>query len=472
MIKSVMLRRTILLILVSVLLSGCLSSALYIVIARNLNVRMQAAELTVTARVFAESLAAGEEANFGQNPFFQINPDNKLFGGASLYIFDERGRIVENQYARGPSESGKPFDSRDLADMISADVSEVLSGNEITETRTSRGETWLVVGAPVNQNGHVIGAVIIIRAVSDLNSNMRSLNITLIASTVFAFALMLLPAFFASRRLFVPIRQMQSVALSMSEGDFSVRADESQKGEIGDLARAMNRFAEESGKLEQSRRDYVANVSHELRTPIASIRAMGETLRDGMVRSEEKKELFYNNIVRESMRLSRLVDDLLELSRLQSGTEAMEKSRFDLREVLENLKDMYSHQAEEAGITLDIRIPDTGISVVSNADRIEQVLVVLIDNAFKHTPEGGVVTLSSAKKDKKILVSVHNTGEGIPKEDLPHVFERFYTVDKSRSGGGMGLGLSIAKEIMRGLGETIRAESRQDGAVFSFTLGV
>jgi signal transduction histidine kinase len=324
---------------------------------------------------------------------------------------------------------------------------------------------------------------------SELNDTLDGLNITLLISTLVAFFIMLIPAYFATKRLVLPVKQMQNVALAMADGDFSVRADESTKGEIGDLGKAMNHFAEESAKLEQTRRDYVANVSHELRTPIASIRAVGETLRDDMVKTEEKKQLFYTNIVRESLRLSRLVDDLMELSRLQSGTEAIQKSEFDLQEVFNNIKDLYGPLAEQAIVKLSIGgqegqgavlcpfgtaepspvLPDP-TTVFSNPDRVEQLLVILMDNAIKYTPEFGKINLSLSEIDGAYEVSVSNTGEDIPEEDLPYIFERFYKVDKSHSGSGTGLGLSIAKEITKGLGESIRAESKDGVTTFTFTL--
>jgi signal transduction histidine kinase len=306
----------------------------------------------------------------------------------------------------------------------------------------------------------------------ELNDAMQGLNMTLIISTIAAFMIMLIPGYFAAKHLVVPIRQMGEVARAMAKGNFAQRADESQKGEIGELGQAMNHFAAESGKLEQTRRDYVANVSHELRTPIAAIRAMGETLRDGLAKTAEKKELFYNNIVRESLRLSRLVDDLLELSRLQSGKEAMQKTQLDLREVIQNISDVYSHVAAESDIQYSVAADmERPAAVFSNADRIEQVMVILLDNAIKHSPKGGGILLSIEERGAQWEVSVSNTGETIPQEDLPYIFERFYKVDKSHSGGGTGLGLSIAKEIIKGLGEEIRAESVNGETRFVFSVG-
>jgi signal transduction histidine kinase len=299
---------------------------------------------------------------------------------------------------------------------------------------------------------------------------VKELNQTLIISVLISFAVMLIPGYLAARKLVVPLKQMQSVARAMAKGEFSERADGTQAGEIGELGRAINHFALESERLEKTRRDFVANVSHELRTPIASIRAMGETLRDGMAQTDEKKSLFYNNIVRESMRLSRLVDDLLELSRLQSGAEAMKKVYFNLYEIFRNIENTFGAAATEAGITLNIEKSDETLNVFSNSDRIEQLLIIITDNALKYTGENGIITVSKKLSKDKALISVSNTGDIIDTDDLNNIFERFYKADKSHSGEGYGLGLSIAREIALGLGESIRAES--SGGLTTFTVTV
>ncbi|GHU56939.1 hypothetical protein AGMMS49975_21310 [Clostridia bacterium] len=440
--KSVLLRRIILLTLSAVLLAGLLSAGIYIFAARGIYADMRAKELLPLARTIAETIGAGEVINTRQE------------FGAELSVYNENGNPVRNfqQGGRRPPREETP----------AADVQTVLSGKEVSHIV----ERILVVGVPIETGG----AVFLTKPVSELNDTLNVLNRTLIISTFAAIVVMLVPAYLMTRRLVVPIRQMRNAARAMAGGDFGVRADETVKGEIGELAVSVNHFVTESERLEQTRRDYVANVSHELRTPIASIRAMGETLRDGMVKTDEKRELFYNNIVRESMRLSRLVDDLLELSRLQAGNEAMQKTRFDLREVMQNIADGYGHLAEDAGLKFSINADMTApIPVYSNSDRVEQILVALMDNAMKHTPEGGSVALSFEQKGGKIVAIVSNTGETIPLEDLPFIFERFYTVDKAHSGGGTGLGLSIAKEIVRGLGEKIWAESGEGVTRFAFT---
>jgi two-component system sensor histidine kinase ResE len=227
-------------------------------------------------------------------------------------------------------------------------------------------------------------------------------------------------------------------------------------------------------RLEQTRRDYVANVSHELRTPIASIRSLAETLNDGLIKSEDDRSRYYGYILRESLRLSRLINDLLELSRLQSGAVALEKHAFQLNDLIAEVSDQMGLVASYSGIRIEtIWNCDRAVTVRSNRDRIEQVLIALIDNAIKFANDEGTVTLemSSDENRGKVLVAVKNTGH-IGETHLLHLFERFYKADVSHSDGGTGLGLAIVQEVLAHLDETIEARNEEENAVFRFTIGM
>ena len=226
-------------------------------------------------------------------------------------------------------------------------------------------------------------------------------------------------------------------------------------------------------RLEQTRRDYVANVSHELRTPLTAMRALIEPLRDGLVKTEEQRQQIYDVVLRETMRLSRLVNDMLELSRLQSGTASLSRSVFAPLPLFNLIHETYSAYAEDYQQTFVYDVPEDLPSVWGNPDRTQQVLIVLLDNAFKYTPEGGVVTLSACAEGDVVRVRVRDTGVGIPAADLPHVFDRFYKVDKSHHSKGTGLGLAIAYEIMKHLGEEMSVTSEPgQGSCFTFTLHI
>lgn len=227
----------------------------------------------------------------------------------------------------------------------------------------------------------------------------------------------------------------------------------------------------EMERVEKLRRDYVANVSHELRTPLTAVRGLLEPLADGMVKDEADKQRYYKIMLHEVLRLSRLITDMMTLSRLQSGTEYMEISRVDVNELVRDIAGAYSSTLASKGINLVLDCPRPVPDAMTDPDRIEQVLVILLDNASKYTPEGGTITISARNAKERIHISVTDTGCGIPESDLPHIFERFYKVDKSHSEGGTGLGLSIAQFIMEKLGETITVQSELGkGTCFMFTL--
>ena len=238
-------------------------------------------------------------------------------------------------------------------------------------------------------------------------------------------------------------------------------------GGRGEGAVMLIRDITEASRLEQTRTEYVANVSHELRTPIASIRGLADALNDGLVKKDEDKARYYGYILRESMRLSRLIDDLLELSRLQSGTIAFKKQFISINELIEDVADRYVSAAREKGLNVEIDIGEP-YKVYTNPDRAEQVLVALTDNAIKYG-DSGTLRFSAEKKGDSLYISVSNPGS-IADEDIDHVFERFYKADKAHAGQGTGLGLSIVNEVLGLLGERIWAKSENGTVTFTFTL--
>ena len=268
----------------------------------------------------------------------------------------------------------------------------------------------------------------------------------------------------------------QAVKKTVWQGDVALHISVSplllQSGEVTGCVGIVSDVTS-AERLEQTRRDYVANVSHELRTPLTAMRALIEPLRDGLVKTEEQRLQIYDVVLRETMRLSRLVNDMLELSRLQSGTASLSRSVFAPLPLFNLIHETYSAYAEDYQQTFVYDVPEDLPSVWGNPDRTQQVLIVLLDNAFKYTPEGGVVTLSACAEGDVVRVRVRDTGVGIPAADLPHVFDRFYKVDKSHHSKGTGLGLAIAYEIMKHLGEEMSVTSEPgQGSCFTFTLHI
>lgn len=227
----------------------------------------------------------------------------------------------------------------------------------------------------------------------------------------------------------------------------------------------------ESERLEQMRRDYIANVSHELRTPLTGIRGMAEPLLDGYVETEEERQECYRVIYQESLRLEKLIGEMLDLSRLQEGRVSLELEPMEPAGLLEAAQRRLRARAAEGKVELAVEA-DESLRVMGNEDRILQVLIILLDNALSFTPPGGRVTLFARRAGDKVALGVSDTGAGIEPKDLPFIWERFYKADKSRMRtSGTGLGLSIAKLVVELMGGRIAVETVPgEGSTFTFTL--
>ncbi len=224
-------------------------------------------------------------------------------------------------------------------------------------------------------------------------------------------------------------------------------------------------------KLEQTRHDYVANITHELRTPLATMRGLLEPLKDGLVDSESDRQRYYAIVLGEILRLSRLVNDLLELSGLQSGRAGIELERVEVQQLFEELQDRFAQSAASRGITLRVEMPEAPWEVFANEDRLSQVLTILLDNALKYTPGGGAarVWAEPLEDGQTLRIAVSDTGVGIAPEHLPHVFDRFYQTDRSHSEKGNGLGLSIAQEVLEKMRMRLSVRSTvEEGSTFFF----
>jgi two-component system phosphate regulon sensor histidine kinase PhoR len=228
-------------------------------------------------------------------------------------------------------------------------------------------------------------------------------------------------------------------------------------------------------RLETVRRDFVSNISHELRTPLASLRALVETLRDGALDDPPAAARFLDRIETEVDALAQMVQELLELSRIESGRVPLRRRPTPVSDIVLRPVERLQPQAERAGIDLIIDLQGGLPPVMADAERMHQVITNLVHNAIKFTPPGGTITVRarqhSAPGPDRVVFSVHDTGEGISREDLARIFERFYKVDRARSAGGTGLGLAIAKHLVRAHEGEIWAESVEgQGSTFFLTL--
>ena len=590
MFQSTLLKRTMTLVVVSLLASAILATIAFLVAGRS-------ATITVELDNALKQDVKYKEL-FTDTPDFFNNVDFRIFffessyaTGHDYYLVNSKGEIVNSTNIEDRNIAVK--DTSDLVPLLDSLSYEDLNGLEYHVDNLNIYDMILITRLPVTieSNPYYLYSLSYLNGYSD--TIVKYLNILLL-STLMAACVMLVPAYAFVSRMVLPLQKINEVAMEYGKGNFSVRADESHKGEIGELGQSFNFLADrlsksisdltsernqlqdifdvisdgivvvdkdsvpvttnkaihklferaeknnmfterlqlipfddvwtdfedcistgetktrqidnrdyayqctiipkydstdstkvigatgffrdifEEQKNERFRQDYVANISHELRTPLQTLRGLIEPLSDGMVKKESDRQRYYQIILNETMRLSRLIDDMLELSKLQSRTLAFKTFPFNLNTLISNIEIRFKPIMKESGIKFSVQnnygeLP----TVIGNPDRVEQILVILLDNAKKYTPSGKSITILTdyIETEKKVYVSVADTGQGIHEYDIGHIFDRFFKADRARGKKGSGLGLSIAKELLTYMGETITVNSKyEEGSTFTFTL--
>jgi signal transduction histidine kinase len=407
---------------------------------------------------------------------------------ADFAVVDEAGRIVASSERLGRLSGG----------VFKSDViAKALAENRVTSAtyRDPLGRVSVIAAAPVGDaQGGVAGAIVLVRPVKEVTQTTAGLLVLAVQGLLVGLALSLAVSLVLARNLTGPLLALEGAASRVAAGDFSQRVKVEANDEIGRVAASFNAMAERLGELQRERQDLYASVSHELRTPVTAIKGFAQALEESVGGPDER--LRHLAIIQEeASRLERLVNDLFSLARLEGGQVSFDWRRVDLGPLVADAVGKYQPQAEKAGVRLGLAATvggtfGPGPVVRGDPDRLNQVLANLIENALRFTPRGGHVTVSltaaggagggrvggglSGRGD--VLLSVADTGPGIPEADLGRVFERFYTVDRSRArkkdgAGGTGLGLAIAKEIVQAHGGRIWAgQGPEGGALLSLTL--
>lgn len=561
-----------------------LTALLYAFIARPVFTDMKVRELEPRARLLAARARLGGD-DLDAFVHETVVSSHELFGNWIFLIGHDTPFVIHTPLP----ERVEPI-RQDIVNTVAA-ASKRLDANNtsivFTEGYKGQRSEFLFVIVPLDGESPASGSLAILQPMSDINAGILSLNLALLTSSLIILLLMIFPIMIATMRILRPLQSVRRVAVAMSAGDFSQRADESVSGEFHDLAVAVNHLAAElshvinqltfernrlrqildgiaegiiavdrsgmvtefnskvwevfgvttdlseplspdlflqttrlndfyqeaisskkaaahviskdhrqiyclitplinaggisdgavglfrditeSERLEQTRRDYIANVSHELRTPLTAMRALLEPLAENMVRRDEDKQRYYDILLRETMRLSRLINDMLELSRLQATNDSVALSIVPLEPVINNVMLRFQQTAQDKNIRLvSPSALDTCPPVWSDADWLEQILGIFLDNAVKFTPPGGRITVSTKASADSVDISVRDSGAGIGPEDIDHVFDRFFKADRAHNEPGTGLGLSIASEIARQIDVRLSVNSELDeGSMFT-----
>jgi signal transduction histidine kinase len=358
-------------------------------------------------------------------------------------------------------KSGKVIvDSAVLAGTVNAnDIEQVENPNAVLERgflRDSSRQIWVFVTQPIESSG--LYFVLAKPRTTPLELLNQTVLLPLAQAAIVGVVLSIIMAFLISYWVASPLQKAAKVASTIGTGEFDQNVPESGPDEVRSLAHSFNDMIARVKVSQQAQRDFVANISHELRTPLTSIQGFSQAIIDGTASDPDAVRRSATVIHDEAGRMSRLVDGLLDLARLDAVPSSLNRTPLDLAQLLNSLVEKLTLRANEKKITMKVRV-DPLPTMIADTDRLSQVFTNLIENAIKYSPEGGTVVLAARSGSGEAIVSVADSGGGIPAEDLPRIFERFYRVDKARAGKGYGLGLAITKDIVQAHGGSIRVES-------------
>lgn len=360
-------------------------------------------------------------------------------------------------------------------DLIRADMlAGVMEGN-VVSAQTQPGQfsdsATLLVGYPVSV-GQVAG-IFLCQPMPEIQASLMKMYQMSIVCLFFLSLLELLVCYLTVKYVTVPLAVMNQAAKVIANGDFEKRVAVKSNDELGELAESFNHMAESLEQQEKRKRDFIGNISHDLRSPLTSMQGFLTAMLDGTV-PPEKQEKYLRIVLEETQRLSRMSESIVEMNRAQSSRILLEKTTFDLNEVIRANIALLEPQMTERNVRISAIYAGKETPVLADRDKISRVLQNLLGNAVKFSPQDGVIVVETTLGEKqKVLVSVKDEGPGLSAEDQKYVFDRFYKADSTRNKdkGGSGIGLAIAREFIQAHGETITVKSEEGhGCTFAFSL--
>lgn len=385
---------------------------------------------------------------------------------SEIMVLDEMNLVYLVSDARLKDWIFKVFPTENLADLKNGHQMEVSRMQGV-----AGHNEYFLYARPMVQEGAYNGAVLIMTPEQVVRDQINAVFLIIWISSLLALvASIFIIYYFAQRILIRPIADLSNVANKMSQGDLTLRATVSSDDEIGQLAKSFNLMAESMEDTDQNRKDFLSNISHELRSPITSIRGFIAGMIDGVIPKD--KENYYLGVVYEEInRLTRLVNDLLDLAAMESGKFSMKITEVDLNEVIRISLIKFETRIKDKALRVDVTLDSNQVFVAADRDRLIQVITNLLDNAVKHSNQNGTIEVSTKVKGKKVTTAIYNDGTPISEEDKKNLWQRFYKADRSRTKKeSTGLGLPIVRNILAQWGEDIWIENRETGVVFLFTL--
>ncbi|BCS81104.1 two-component sensor histidine kinase [Caldicellulosiruptor diazotrophicus] len=363
-----------------------------------------------------------------------------------------------------------------IDDLSLQKIRDKVFGGEIAVKKLLIGDMikreYLVIGYPVVINNHVVSGLLLITSTDEIRQTLKIYNRIIWLITLFEVLVVLIITYALTQRIITPIKKLAQASRRIAEGDFSqkIPIPNNSDDEISELISSFNYMTEKLENLEMMRKSFISNVSHELRSPLTSIRGFVEGILDKTI-PDDKKDFYLTLVKEEVIKLNNLINQLLELSRLEWGKINLNLSEFKIYSVIVEELIKFEKRIEEKEIDVTLQV-DEELIVKADKDLISRVVHNLLDNAIKYNKVGGKIYIYSEVVNGKAYITIQDTGMGIPEKLQKLIWERFYKVDESRSlENGVGLGLSIVKEIIKLHKQNIWVESEEGvGSKFTFTL--
>ena len=407
-----------------------------------------------------------------------LNNMNKLLEetehhlNAEIVLFNLNGDIYDELRPFEHLKECDPFTDYEWDKVVSG---EILAKKSIGFN--NHDDMVLSVAVPVYSYQEVVGAISLHSTIYDIENSMKQIQKLIIFAGLLSLIVSIILTYFLSQRITRPLSEINNAALKLASGKYTSLLSVKGEDEIAQLAGSFNTMANELAKIEQVRRDFIANVSHELRSPVTFIRGVLQGIVDEKLGDRASQELYAKAALNRTKGMSRIIQDLIDLSLIESKTFRLELVKVDLNELIRRVLLQLEPQFEEKAISLELKLFSEAIWIMADADRIGQVLINLFDNALKYTAKYGNVKVKSIVNNDTVLVEISDSGVGISPEELSLIWERFYKVEKVRTPDSdnlsTGLGLAIVKQLIQIHGGQIDVASKVNkGTTFTIKLPI
>lgn len=372
--------------------------------------------------------------------------------------------------------TNEAYDSLVFTRFNFPDRDRLVEGNSIEingEMNPITNEEMSLFIKPVRSGMSYQGAIVVYTPLETIREPLNDIYVRIWTITATAVLISVIFIYYIAQRiLFKPLAELNTIARKISKGEVTQRVLVTSTDEIGQLSESFNSMAESLEQTEKNRRDFLSNISHELRSPITSMRGFIAGILDGIIPMD--KEKYYLKIVYDEIqRLTRLVNDLLDLSAMESGKFSFKLTELDINEIVKVCIRRFETKIDDKGLKVNVTLEGDHLYAAGDRDRLIQVITNLVDNSIKHCPDNGNIRIQTKSKGKKVHVSVYNDGTPIPEGDMKYIWDRFYKGDKSRTNKvSTGLGLPIVRNIITQFGEDIWVENKGQGVLFTFTLSM